>query len=518
MTKESKNSLFIFIFVFVFSFTFNIINIETGYNSSNFTELKFGYTIPSPDDKFYLPQIANYVNGYGFTSDPTDLLQSVRRTPGYPIFFGVHYLIFGEENAHYVIRIVQCLIFALSAIALGSIARTFVNNQFFGNIVACLYGTSLFVSSFLFLTITESISPALVIFSFYFFYKGIEKKNDLTISKYMLLAVFIAALATLVRPTNGILLLSYMIYILYVSIIRDKLINGIIICTILSAVFSILFIPWTIRNYSVMKMFIPLETFTIHQPFDGQGFKEVGLKQWQRAWGPPQDILKIHTDMLVDLSENAGYKSIENFIEKEVPNRAYAGYSKLDLRNVLMEYQNCLDVDIKRNGGVRLRWGEIPDACEYEVGNKLSIFADKIREQEPFLFYIEAPLLHRALKYVLHSGMHTLKSFQGESIGPMRKIIKSYAYLINILLWILSLAFIFSTVILERKILLATFMVCSFSFLVAMYHVEGRYMISSYPFLYLMASVYVYNCHQKGVFKWIFRFSVAVWQRLRLNR
>ena len=333
-----------------------------------------------------------------------------------------------------------------------------------------------------------------MVFSFYFFVRGICGKKNGVIARYILPAVLIAALATLVRPTNGILMVAYCLYALYAFAEKGRPIIGLALSALMCSIFIIIFIPWTVRNYTIMKMIIPLETYNIQHPFDGQGYKDKGMREWQRAWGPPQDILKLHYDMLDDLAKNNGYKSIDSFIEKEVPSRAYAGYTKEDLRSVLIEYQECIKIDVSRNGGARLKWGETPNICEYEVGNKLSGFAEKISVGSPFLFYLEAPIFHRGLKYVLHSGLHTLKSFQGDGIGLARKVVKSYAYMVNICLWSLSLIFLISPVSMRQKILLGVFVASSFIFHIAFLHVEGRYMLSSYPFLYLMSSIYVWRC------------------------
>ena len=51
----------------------------------------YGATLDSPDNAWYLNQIKNYLDGLGFTIDPLDPIYSVRRTPGYPIFYGIHY-------------------------------------------------------------------------------------------------------------------------------------------------------------------------------------------------------------------------------------------------------------------------------------------------------------------------------------------------------------------------------------------------------------------------------------------
>lgn len=486
-------TLFIFIIIFIFSYSVNSANIYFAYSGADQEGLILGSTISSADNFWYLPQMKNFLNGDGFTSDPSDLLQSVRRTPGYPFFYGIHYAIFGEFYAHKIITVTQCLIFALSAIAIGSIGEDIAKNVKFGYFISLAYGTSLHLISFLFMTITEAISPAFVIFSFYFFYWGLvssQRKN-----KYFFISAVIAAMATLIRPSNGIILI---VMICILPLYEKKFLELIKYYLVISVGFVLLITPWTVRNYFLINKFIPLESYSIHWPYDGQGYKNFGLYRWQLTWGVPQDILKLHYQMLADLSSADRYKSINEYLDKEVPLNIYVGYNRSDLKQALVEYQNCIDLDLKRNNGMRLKWGEAINQCEYSVAEKFLSYSEKIHNELPFLAYFLAPFIYRGSAYIFHSGMHTFKSLQGKSIGIAGKIIKGYAYIVNVLLWIFSALFIISSFNVQRKILLSSFFLFTFIFVIYKAHVEGRYMLSTYPFMYLMSGIFLFGLKNRA--------------------
>lgn len=83
----------IILFFSLFSFDVNSLNIKN-YNND---ELVYGYTILSPDNTHYTPPIKHILDNTGYTCPPSDKGMQVRRVPGYSLFYGIHYLIFGEK-------------------------------------------------------------------------------------------------------------------------------------------------------------------------------------------------------------------------------------------------------------------------------------------------------------------------------------------------------------------------------------------------------------------------------------
>lgn len=104
MLTSDKNLIIAFFTVLVVAFSLNMLNVsciwkqtDTGNEFLN-KNLVYNQTIFSIDNSWYLPQIHNFLAGKGFTCDTTDPRQAVRRTPVYPMFYGIHYLLFGEKK------------------------------------------------------------------------------------------------------------------------------------------------------------------------------------------------------------------------------------------------------------------------------------------------------------------------------------------------------------------------------------------------------------------------------------
>lgn len=483
--SNNTEALIIFIISFGFSIASNLANIYVSHLMYGASDgVLYGSTIYSPDNAWYLNQIKNYLDGLGFTIDPLDPIYAVRRTPGYPLFYGVHYVLLGESGAHNLIPYTQTFLHALAAVALFKTAKMIFPCQRAAFWVGILYGLSPFVVSFLFLTITESLFPSVIVFSMYFSVSAYYKNSLLS----ALYAGALLAVAVLISPRNILLSVFIFSLLFYFGSIRKQLalkINLVFICA-----FIIMMTPWAIRNYLVFDEFVPLEVYHLNHAMEDQNIKNIALYRWWSTWGSPEGV-RLHREISVDIYSDNPYKSIDTFINNEVPLWVYNVESKSYLRALLIDYQKCMLRGIELNGGRRLRYPEKPDLCEYQVSDGLNSFAEKIKIQYPINAFIVSPLYIRGMQYIFHSAIHTWRSFDDYRSHYIKIVLKGIAYMINILLWLFSTAYLVTKRSFSQKILLGIVPVASFVFLVYYRHVEGRYLLQVYPWLYLMSTAFV---------------------------
>jgi len=95
------------------------------------------------------------------------------------------------------------------------------------------------------------------------------------------------------------------------------------------------------------------------------------------------------------------------------------------------------------------------------------------------------------MQYIFHSAIHTWRSLDDFRSHPIKMIIKGLAYSINVALWLFSLAYLLSSRSITEKFLLGVVPIVTFFFMIYYRHVEGRYLLSAYPFLYLMAALFL---------------------------
>jgi hypothetical protein len=482
---DIKIQLFIFIISVGFALITNTININVSnamYGNSD--GILFGSTLSSPDNTWYLNQIVNYVNGFGFTIDPLDPIYSVRRTPGYPIFYGVHYLLFGEIGAHKVITFTQIFLHALAAVCMFRIACLISKSLKTAFLAAALYGLSPFISSFLFMTITESIFPATIVFSIYLAFSCFINNSFLR----SIFAGVMMAFTVLISPRTGLTIFFIIALLFYFGKLKD--INKSKIGIIYILAFLTTMAPWTVRNYLLTDRFIPLETYYINHTMEDQGLKNMALYRWWSTWGSP-DGVRLHKDLRRDIFDKNSDKSIDEFINTEVPIWVFNVESKDKLRLLLRNYQKCIQKSIELNGGRRLRYLEIPDPCEYEVSDALDDFSAKITVAYPFQVFVVSPIYRRGMQYIFHSTVHTWRSLDDFKNHPVKMIIKGWAYSMNVALWLFSLAYLLSSRSIAERFLLGVVPIVTFFFMIYYRHVEGRYLLGAYPFLYLMTALFL---------------------------
>jgi len=485
MKKIYKYQITIFIVVFLFSVVANITNINIVLNMyGDDGSILFGSTLDSPDNAWYLSQIKNYLNGMGFTIDPLDPIYAVRRTPGYPLFYGVHYYLFGESVAHNIIPYTQTILHSLAAVVLFKIAFALFEKISISLIAGLLYGFSPFVVSFLFMTITEAIFPALIIFSLYFSILSF-KRNSLFYSFY---GGLIMALVVMVSPRTGLTIIFIVPLILFYK--NLDILKKYKLVLIYSFTFLIAMSPWTIRNYLLINKFIPLETYYLNHTMGDENLKLIALTNWWATWGSPAKD-NLHAEFVKDLFNNDQYNSIDNFIDNHIPSWVYTVENKNYTKNLFIKYHNCMLRSIELNGGRRLRYLEKPDLCEYEVSELFEDFTEKIKTAYPLEVYVISPFFRRGLQYIFHSGIHVWRSFDDYKDVPLKLILKGFAYSINVFIWFCSIAYLLSPRSLSEKLLLGSIPVISFIFIVYFRHVEGRYLLGIYPFLYLMTSIFI---------------------------
>lgn len=146
MSILSKKSTFLLaLAVALYAFILNEYNnkvIRKLYPKNDYIHnsgLVHNSTVYNIDNYWYTQQIKNYVKGNGFTIDPQKEKYEVRRTPIYPLFYGVHYLLFGEIGSYYLIRFTQIALFVLSVFALLYATYNFTQNKFIAITSAILW-------------------------------------------------------------------------------------------------------------------------------------------------------------------------------------------------------------------------------------------------------------------------------------------------------------------------------------------------------------------------------------------
>lgn len=490
-----KKKLLLFI-LFLFAFCnciiinkINIIELKK-VNPSN-SEINTGAlvnnsTIWSIDNIWYITPALNYLKHGVYAIDVNNPLTKVRRTPGYPIFLGIHFMLFGEDNAYDVIPYTQSLLYAFSVLCLWFITLILTNKESIAWIASILYAICPFTISFVFFTITEAIYPAFIVFTLYFLMLYIKSfKNYL-----LLLSGLFGAIAMLVRPLNILLLLIIPIIVL----LHQNKQKGFLLALIYFTMgVGIVELPWLFRNYKVTNgEIIPLEEF-YDEPTMGMGRSQNYFDKWEKCFANPNSIVMVNT-MIKDnkLPDSLKYVHIDNYLNG-LPNYAFSGYDKEQAKHVLINMQNCYR-------DKELAWGTSLKAinridpeleCDLNVQYQFADLINKFKRSNFFHYYIVAPYIIRGKISIFNSFSYSYISLNppNNNLSLSQKIIKTVLYCLNVSLILSLISMLFSNIERLNKVILIGFPLLIFIFIVNFMHIEVRYFLGAYPFFAISLAI-----------------------------
>lgn len=491
---SKKELLFIAVLTLIFSIGINEANLSyiklknptnENVNSASASTV-YGYTVWSIDNSWYLPQIKNFLNGDGFNLEPKNPEMAVRRTPVYSLFYGAHYLLFGEQYSFFFIRYTQILINLLAVFLLGQAVFNISRNKFFAVLTTVLYALNPFTTAYLYTTITEGISPAFVIFVFYTFSLCLNKFNI----KHCIFLGLTLGVAVLLRPSTGVVM--PFIFIGLMSQFKVNFENWRNYAFIIAAFASVL-LPWTIRNYVVTNGdFVPLEKYYYGDPMDlGRG--HIAFRYWISSWDNPANTSPELYSNSVRVALFTGKKldDVKNEFLAKIPDYVYAINSKQEISDSLDTLNACFSEKhsvYKENPDLTRRQAFETFVCEEQVRNSFDKLNIAFRQQSPLRYYILSPLnFVKSGIFISNTSPYAMVNPPDKNFSFLQKAFKGIAYLLNVCLFLSIIPFLSAarrngaTVILIVGSLLSTFVMLIFF----LKHMEGRYFIPLFPLLYV---------------------------------
>ena len=493
--KTYKTALIIFFISVIYTFSMNMINVHFIKKANptnaeiNARSLVYDATIYSIDNYWYLNHVKNYLATGKFTVDTTKFRYEVRRTPVYPLFYGAHYLLFGEKGSYVSIRYTQTFLLALAVALLFLAVYNFTRNKKIGLLAALLYGLQPCVALNAFFTNTESLSSVLV--CYFLFALSLCKINSS--KKNWLIAGFLLALGALCRPPIIFFSISCLFAIFYFNKWNFK--NSIISGIFFTFGAAILFLPWIIRNYKVTSgEIIALEKY-YGDPMD-YGMPNVYLRNWISCWINPADYSseRVSNLMLGNLTEHepVSKKYIVDSIANNLPARAFIGNDKATINAALSdlyEYYRFKNLpDFKKQF----------DSTDIVVTEKMHLLKSNFIKKSALDYYIFTPLLFA--KSVIFQSNSTSLTFLDNYQGNYLKIaVKTLLYLINVLSF-LSIFFLLFYIKKYVDVYVISVLSIACTFFVIIYilqYFENRYNFPVYPFMYMLLSISIYEVYSK---------------------
>lgn len=486
MLTSKKNIFLAFLAVLAIAFCLNELNINSIRNQTDKSneflnkELVFNHTILSIDNSWYLPQIHNYIAGKGFTCDTSSAKMGVRRTPVYPLFYGIHYLLFGEKDSFYFIKITQTVLFALSAIALLFAVFYLTNNKKIAWISYLMYGFNPTLISYTYFTITESLSPALICFMLFFFAKSVKYNTF----KYWFFTGILFSLASLCRPTIFIFGGSVAFALIFINIkmLNKMIINGLAF----GLAVSLFFIPYIIRNYKITNGdLVILEKF-YNDPM-GYGMQNIEFRRWISSWMNPSDYNseRVSNKMITHV-QNGGDKSVLlDSLIATIPQRVYLSYDKKTVEEIYLSLYNYYEYKYSNVLSKNIDSAET-NSIQF-IRQKTQLF---IREN-PIRYYMLTPLLFLK-SIIVQSNSATITYLDNYHTNKVSYLIKLLLILLNVYLFVS----LFGNLLYLKKYFLSYIIIAIFTginigyLLFVIKYFEARYLVPLFPFLYVSGAIF----------------------------
>jgi len=396
------------------------------------------------------------------------------RMPGYGIIYLPFALLFSKPLGPNLLIIFQFIMAALSVYPLALIARHLFKSAFIFYTTFYLFAVSTYSNLFDSMLLTESLSTSFLIFSVFFLLQALKGQRK---SRYILSGILLTEVIFM-RPVFIPLLALYALVIFINQ--KQTFLPKLLLFLVPFICFEGL---WITRNYLSHKKFIPL-TVTFISPGIEKSYKLpfiIFVQSWGGSWiwWDPTAEIRWFGVKETRLSGMAPLKdnniSIPDYIYTSKFNLDSLVILKQQLTNYLSDSAHTISDSIKREELMTI------------IRNKCNLYAQSIKYEKPFLYYIKAPLVITK-KFLVHSGTYNLFDKSASELSPVAyvfKIFYSLLYLLVIGLGIIGLLLLTKQSISFASLILitGTTIYCIIIHPIILRYSEARYLVPVYPFM-----------------------------------
>jgi hypothetical protein len=489
-----KIQIFIFAVTFLVSLVINEYNISTikSFNPENkeFNTISIveDETIWSIDNEYYLSPVINYREGKGWKRSPgVSDGDYFRRVPGYSIFYYVFVDFFGYKTGHKLIKFLQLLLFSLSIVCLYLIFYNLTKLKIASFVWSIIIGISPLLNSWLYFTLTESITPALMIFHLFFLMKAFNSENDNTKIKHYTISSFILGITILTRPYTAIFLIPLGIFSFYdLYLIRQKKIFLFLknTCLIFLLPFMLVGI-WGIRNYYLTSEFVFLEKAYHPQSLDRMKPEFEGMLSFVKSWGEDGSYFNTyHQPMYVAALKGDSSSKYVDQVLSSWPFHIINYFGEDRLYAILNKHQNAIyEQKIYFDKSIAMPSDYLPN--QLNVQKEYHKLIEEYKRDFFFQYWFVSPLIYLK-KMVLHSG--TSHFFIFNEVNRGNKLI-NLSRLLLVIIHVLSYSALFINLFIQKNNLIKLiFVYCPFFFIlfftVIHREIEQRYMLPILPLIF----------------------------------
>jgi hypothetical protein len=336
MLKKVGNSAsyFICILSFFAAFTYNEINLKHLPGDSK----RNNETVITNDDASYFHPPLEYLKGNGWQEDYWGgKIGYFIRPPGYGLLYLFFLKITDFSSSLKFLKLLQLLLFSISVYWFYFIAVAALKNNKLALIGAAVYGLSPFFIGFLYYTLTEGITPALLLGFVFLLFKA--HQSDKRKNLFYTLASTLFAYLFIVRPVLGIFGLLLPVFLIH-DFKNEKFKIILFRLFVFGSLALSLMTVWQIRNYKIAGKYVGLHPIYFE---DGNTIYREPFKQyWDFAggWAERGDVGFSYMVPLWNaaIEGDTSIRFVNNAIKK-FPDHVRKYFGSVRLTKVLQDYQ-----------------------------------------------------------------------------------------------------------------------------------------------------------------------------------
>jgi len=316
------------------------------YNQTNLhqlpEELKRDHiTVITNDDASYLRPPENYIQTGIWQENSIGKQSHFVRSPGYGFFYMLFLKLVDSPQALNFLKITQLLLFACSVYWLFGIALSIIGNKKISLLIAAVYGITPFAIGFLSYTLTEGITPALVLLYIFLLVKAKQK----TIPKKKIIFYFLAALTFsylfILRPPLGVMGILIPVYLLK-DYWKESFSKLIIKLALLGSISFSLMAIWQYRNYKITDKYVGFHA--IYYADNNSIYRPTFREYWNFVGGWAQEGHVTHSYMVPMWQAAIKGDTSKVYIEKALatfPKKVVNHFGEDRLTRVFRKYQEA---------------------------------------------------------------------------------------------------------------------------------------------------------------------------------
>ena len=453
--------------------------------------LRNNQTVITEDDASYLNSYQRLYEKGTKNETNFDKFSSSIRPPGYGLFYYLTLKFTGKSNALFVLKIVQCLLFAISVFCLYELSLFFIKSHWLAGITSIIYGLLPLSIGFLYYTLTEGITPALFLISVYLMVKMTTEKEVRFQLLYLFFAGGVISILLIIRPFL-IIFLPLFIFGLFFNWIKQKGLKIAVLNTFLFLVLSISGIAtWQIKSKIELGKWLGLHP--IYQNEIPGVFRKPHASLWELFKGWESNGAHFHETIVpfweATMTLDTCQKQIDNVIA-EIPKNVVTSIGKRELIWAFRLYQKAIIAQKPFYEKQQLMPSYLLKDEQRAMKN-FDRLAVKFRFKNLYQYHIQTPL--QVLKSMIFHSNLSLHQFQHPYRGAIwMETLRLLCFGIHSLAFLILPLALFALKDARIRFLILAILTYCFYLIYFQRGIEERYTLPILPFV-LMIGVMTFN-------------------------